>query len=140
MTESRNGSILIHQKSGELRKPVKIEFLPSVQQGLAEAVEFYEEQLAGTGVLFYKEVSETLDLIRLFPEGWQMITKLTSTCCLHNLNEKNGVVSLGSQDQDLLLKLFRNAVAHFIDLCLAELLAHICNWDRTGSIYAIKSQ
>ena len=62
---------------------MKIEFLPAAQQELAEAVEFYEKQLGGLGVLFYKEVSEALDLIRLFPEGWQMITKLTRKCCLH---------------------------------------------------------
>ena len=62
---------------------MKIEFLPKAQQELVEAVEFYEKQLDGLGVLFYEEVSEALDLIRLFPEGWQMITRLTRKYCLH---------------------------------------------------------
>ena len=62
---------------------MKIEFLPKAQQELVEAVEFYEKQLDGLGVLFYEEVSEALDLIRLFPEGWQLITRLTRKCCLH---------------------------------------------------------
>ncbi len=62
---------------------MKIEFLPAAQQELAEAVEFYEKQLDGLGVLFYEEVSGALDLIRLFPEGWQLITKVSRKCCLH---------------------------------------------------------
>ncbi len=62
---------------------MKIEFLPVAQQELMEAVEFYENQLNGLGVLFYKEISEAIELIRIFPEGWQRITKLSRKCCLH---------------------------------------------------------
>ena len=62
---------------------MRIEFIPKAQQELAEAIEFYEQQLDGLGMLFYEEVAQSLVMIDLFPEGWQLITKITRKCCLH---------------------------------------------------------
>lgn len=62
---------------------MKVKLLPRAQAGLSETVEFYEAQLEGLGVLFYQEVAEALEMISLFPEGWQLITKKSRKCCLH---------------------------------------------------------
>jgi len=56
--------------------------LPQAQQELAETVTFYEQQLDGLGTLFSKELFGTIDLICLYPEGWQLITKHTRKCPL----------------------------------------------------------
>lgn len=61
---------------------MKIQFLASAEHELAHAIEFYENQMPGLGQLFYHEVNDAMDLIRLYPEGWQSITKLTRKCCL----------------------------------------------------------
>ena len=57
-------------------------FHPKAQQELSQAVEFYEEQLDGLGVLFSKEISQAVDLICLYPEGYPLITKHTRKCTL----------------------------------------------------------
>jgi plasmid stabilization system protein ParE len=57
-------------------------FLPIAQQELAQTVEFYEQQLAGLGTSFHKEVFEAVDFISMFPEGYQLITKRTRKCLL----------------------------------------------------------
>jgi len=62
---------------------MKVILLLKAQQELADAIDFYEKQLTGLGALFYKEFSESVDIIQLYPEGWQLITKLTRKCCLH---------------------------------------------------------
>ena len=62
---------------------MKIKFLPRAQQELSETVEFYEQQLEGLGALFYQEVAEAIEMISLFPQGWQLITKVSRKCCLH---------------------------------------------------------
>jgi len=62
---------------------MKIKFLPRAQQELFETIEFYEQQLEGLGVLFYQEVAEAIDMISLFPQRWQLITKMSRKCCLH---------------------------------------------------------
>ena len=61
---------------------MNIILLPSAQQELAETIYFYEQQLPNLGVLFKKEVSAAIDLIEIFPEGWQLITKRTRKCPL----------------------------------------------------------
>jgi len=62
---------------------MKIKFLPRAQQELFETIEFYEQQLPGLGVLFSKEVAQAVEMINLFPQGWQLITKMSRKCCLH---------------------------------------------------------
>ena len=61
---------------------MKIQFLSVAESELAQAIEFYESQTPGLGRIFYTEINESLELIRLYPEGWQHITKLTRKCCL----------------------------------------------------------
>ena len=62
---------------------MKVNFLPQAQNELSETVDFYEQQLKGLGDLFYKEVAEAIEMISLFPQGWQLITKMSRKCCLH---------------------------------------------------------
>ncbi len=57
-------------------------FLSAAEQELADAVIFYDQQLAGLGLVFSKEVFEAIDIIRLFPDGCQLITKTTRKCLL----------------------------------------------------------
>lgn len=57
-------------------------FLPDAQQELIQAIEYYEQQLEGLGVLFYKEIFEAVDFIRVYPQGYQLITKHTRKCSL----------------------------------------------------------
>ena len=61
---------------------MNIIFLPIAQQELNQAIKFYEQQLDGLGILFYKEISEAIDFIRMYPEGYQLITKHTHKCTL----------------------------------------------------------
>ncbi len=61
---------------------MNIIFLPQAQKELAEVIDFYEQQLNRLGSLFSKELFETIDLICLYPEGWQLITKHTRKCPL----------------------------------------------------------
>ena len=62
---------------------MKVVFLANAYQELNDAIAFYEDQLPGLGEIFYKEVNETIDLICLYPHGWQLVTKLTHKCPLH---------------------------------------------------------
>ena len=57
-------------------------FLPIAQQELSQAIEFYEHQVHGLGDLFLKEVSDAVDLIQLFPGGFQLITHRSRKCSL----------------------------------------------------------
>ncbi len=61
---------------------MKVVLLPQAQQELAEATDFYGQQLDGLGELFAKEFLGTIDLIATYPEGWQLITKHTRRCPL----------------------------------------------------------
>ena len=61
---------------------MNIIFHPIAQDDLSQAIEFYEHQVHGLGVLFSKEVSQVIDLIILYPEGHQLITKHTRKCTL----------------------------------------------------------
>jgi len=61
---------------------MNIIFLPIAHQELAQAVEFYEQQLTGLGASFHKEVFEAIDFIILFPESYQFITKNIRKCLL----------------------------------------------------------
>ncbi len=61
---------------------MNVHFLPVAKQELADAATFYEQQLNGLGNLFSKQVFEAIDMIRLFPDGCQLITKTTRKCLL----------------------------------------------------------
>ena len=56
--------------------------LPKAQRELFQSIEFYEQQLKGLGTLFSQEIFEAIDLIRLYPEGYQLITRHTRKCSL----------------------------------------------------------
>ena len=62
---------------------MKVILLSHAQKELSETVDFYEQQFQGLGGLFYKEVEEAIEMISLFPQGWQLITKMSRKCCLH---------------------------------------------------------
>ena len=57
--------------------------LPLAQREWERAAGFYDEKLPGLGKLFTKEALEAIDLIRLYPEGCQLITRKTRKCLLH---------------------------------------------------------
>ncbi len=61
---------------------MKVILLPIAQQELNQTIEFYEQQLVGLGTLFRNEIFESIDFIRLYPEGHQFITKHTRKCTL----------------------------------------------------------
>ncbi len=61
---------------------MKVIFLPAAKQELDQAIEFYEEQLTGLGVLFRNEIFEAIEFICLYSEGHQLITKHTRKCPL----------------------------------------------------------
>ena len=61
---------------------MNIVFLPIAQQELIETVGFYEQQFAGLGASFHKEIFEAVNFIKLFPEGYQLITKHSRKCLL----------------------------------------------------------
>jgi mRNA-degrading endonuclease RelE of RelBE toxin-antitoxin system len=84
---------------------MNIIFLPIAQQELTQAVEFYEQQLDGLGANFYKEISEAVDFICLFPEGYQLITKHTRKCSLRRFPY---LVLYGIVDNTIII----SAVAH----------------------------
>lgn len=68
---------------------MSIVFHPVAYKEFAEAEAFYEEQLAGLGRLFLTEVYEAIDLIRLYPEGCQFITRRTRKCSLRRQRNRD---------------------------------------------------
>lgn len=61
---------------------MKIVFLPPALEEYNEAVVYYNQQLEGLGTLFSKELFEAIELIELYPQAWQLITKHTHKCPL----------------------------------------------------------
>ena len=61
---------------------MNVVFLPTAHQELAQAIDFYEHQVPGLGVLFLKEISSAIDLIKLYPQGYHLITTRTRKCSL----------------------------------------------------------
>jgi len=59
---------------------MKVIFLSIAQQEFDQAIEFYEEQLTGLGILFRNEIFEAIDFLCLYPDGHQFITKHTRKC------------------------------------------------------------
>jgi len=54
-----------------------------------DAVKYYNEQLDGLGRKFYREILETIDLIKLFPNSWSHCSPNTRKAIIktfpHNL-------------------------------------------------------
>ena len=61
---------------------MNVVFYPDARQELFDAIQFYEQQLPGLGILFFKEISDAINLIRLYPEAHQLITTRTRKCPL----------------------------------------------------------
>ena len=57
-------------------------FHPAAVQELSEAVAFYNEQIDGLGATFYEEIYESIELIRLYPDGFPFMTRRTRKCLL----------------------------------------------------------
>ena len=57
-------------------------FHPIAQQELFQAIEFYEHQVPGLGVVFFNEIVQAVDLIKLYPEAYPLITNRTHKCSL----------------------------------------------------------
>ena len=55
-------------------------FLESAQIELEEAVNYYNEQQAGLGYEFAKEVADTIARILRYPEAWTKLSKRTRRC------------------------------------------------------------
>lgn len=59
---------------------MKIEFLETASQELAEIVQYYNTQAEGLGFEFAGEVRRTLARISQWPEAWALIAKRTRRC------------------------------------------------------------
>ncbi len=59
---------------------MRIRFLEIAQIELDETVEYYNYESPGLGERFLLEVVNALDLIRKFPEAWQISSKRTHRC------------------------------------------------------------
>jgi plasmid stabilization system protein ParE len=56
------------------------EFLEPAQIELEEEVKYYNEQQAGLGYDFAKEVADTIARILRYPEAWTKLSKRTRRC------------------------------------------------------------
>ena len=56
------------------------EFLESAQIELEEEVKYYNEQQAGLGYDFAKQVADTIARILRYPEAWTKLSKRTRRC------------------------------------------------------------
>jgi hypothetical protein len=56
------------------------EFLESAQIELEEEVKYYNEQQAGLGYDFAREVANTIARILRYPEAWTKLSKRTRRC------------------------------------------------------------
>lgn len=60
-----------------------INFLLSAEQEFAEAVDYYNKQLAGLGFEFAAEVKYTLERILLYPNAWSPFSNRTRRCIIN---------------------------------------------------------
>ena len=61
---------------------MKFRFISPANLELDEAVMYYDHQLPGLGFRFFQEVSAAIERIRLIPEAWTKVGKLTRRCML----------------------------------------------------------
>ena len=57
-------------------------FHPLAQQELSQTMEFYEHQVPGLGNIFFEEISDAVDRIKLYPESYHIIMNRTRKCSL----------------------------------------------------------
>jgi len=61
---------------------MKVRYVYSVEIELDEAIEYYNYQLPGLGMEFYKEVSNAIERIIHFPSAWTKIGRFTRRCLI----------------------------------------------------------
>lgn len=59
---------------------MKVRFFKIAQYELDDAVKYYNVERHGLGYEFLREVFETIDRIKAFPEAWQPFHKGTRRC------------------------------------------------------------
>ncbi len=57
-----------------------VEFLEIAEDELHDTFEYYEYQQKDLGYRLVNEVYKSIELIKLFPEGWSKISKNTRRC------------------------------------------------------------
>jgi hypothetical protein len=78
---------------------VNLIILITAQSEIDEAVEYYNHQLPGLGILFFQEVDAAIERILLLPNAWTKIGNKTRRClikgypyALHYIVESDNVV------------------------------------------------
>ena len=61
---------------------MNVVFLPAAEQELKDILDFYRQQKSGLTDSFLNEFLSTIEIIRLYPEGYQLITRKTRKCLL----------------------------------------------------------
>jgi plasmid stabilization system protein ParE len=61
---------------------VEIRFAEAAEEDLADAYEYYEDQLPGLGAQLAYELGEALRRVREFPRAWSLVGKVTRRCSL----------------------------------------------------------
>ncbi len=61
---------------------MRIRFLAPALTELDEAVDYYDYQLPGLGLRFFREVDGALDKISRMPEAWTKVGEKTRRCLL----------------------------------------------------------
>jgi toxin ParE2 len=62
---------------------MKIEFLPEAKVELDEAVQYYELQVKGLGIIFKSVAKSTIKRIATFPEAWSLVNPDIRKCIMH---------------------------------------------------------
>ncbi len=59
---------------------MKIRFYKIAETEFDAAVEYYEQQVPGLGTRFRRAVLDALERIKIFPDGYQSLSKRTRRC------------------------------------------------------------
>ncbi len=62
---------------------MKISFLEAAQSEFDDATDYYEEQRAGLGFEFAKEVEQALERINHYPEAWSQLSSRVRRCIVN---------------------------------------------------------
>ena len=84
---------------------MKILFSPLAIEEFIDAVDFYDYQSPGLGLAFKEEFYQAMDILQLFPFGWQKVGPNTHKCIL----KKFPYLILYIVDSN---KIFITAIAH----------------------------
>ena len=78
---------------------MRVRFLSPASIELDEAIRYYDHQLSGLGIHFFREVNAAIDRIKRMPEAWTKIGEQTRRClikgfpyALHYVVEKDEVL------------------------------------------------